>query len=88
MPRDAAKTLSLYLEAEYQKSFKDYAASKDMTNSQLMRSLIDKYIRNSDDSVKVVLHIPKSVCNCSEDLGKWLEEKKAALVNHFKNGSH
>jgi hypothetical protein len=87
MPRDAAKTLSIYLEQEYQKSYKEYAASKGMTNSQLMRSLIDKYLRSSDESVKVVLHIPKNVCNSSEELEKWLESKKIALVNHFKSGS-
>jgi hypothetical protein len=87
MPRDASKTFTIYLEKEYQNIFKSYAASKGMNNSQLLRSLIDKYVRISDDSVKVVLSIPKDVCDSSGELEKWLEMKKLALVNHFKGGS-
>ena len=37
MPRDAAKTLSLYLEAEYQKSFKD-SKFKEIQNFEIENS--------------------------------------------------
>jgi hypothetical protein len=79
-----SKTFNVYLEQEYQGILKEYAKASGISVSQLLRNLINKYLKVESGTKKVVLNIPKEVAVDSEELDKWLTTKKNALVNYFK----
>ena len=79
-----SKTFNVYLEEEYQGMLKEYAKASGISVSQLLRNLINKYLKVESGTKKVVLNIPKEVVVDSEELDKWLTTKKNALVNYFK----
>lgn len=79
-----SKTFNVYLEEEYQGILKQYAKASGISVSQLLRNLINKYLKVESGTKKVVINIPKEVVLDSEELDKWLTTKKNALVNYFK----
>lgn len=79
-----SKTFNVYLEEEYQGILKQYAKASGISVSQLLRNLINKYLKVESGTKKVVINIPKEVVVDSEELDKWLTTKKNALVNYFK----
>lgn len=81
------KTFNVYLEEEYQAVLKESAKSSQISVSQLLRNLINKYVKVESGTKKVVLNIPKEVIQNSEELEKWLTAKKNALINYFKTSS-
>ncbi len=82
------KTFNVYLEEEYQAVLKESAKLSDISVSQLLRNLINKYVKVEAGTKKVVLNIPIEVVQNSEELDKWLTTKKNALMNYFKTSSH
>lgn len=86
MPKNAAKTFSVYLEEEYQNIIRNYAKNTKMSLAQFMRHIVDKYIKAETGTVKIILNIPNDVLQSPEVLEKWMTAKKDAIVNHFKNG--
>jgi hypothetical protein len=88
MAKTGSKTFNAYLEEGYIKSMRDYAKEKNMSVSQLLRNLIDKYIRSDKENIKIVLNIPRDILQTPESLEKWLNSKSVALLNHFKDSSH
>jgi hypothetical protein len=82
------KTFNVYLEEEYQAVLKEHAKASDISVSQLLRNLINKYVRADSSTTKVVLNIPKEITKDSEELDKWLTMKKNALMHYFKDSSH
>jgi hypothetical protein len=88
MPKNPAKTFSVYLDEDYQNILRASAKNSEMSIAQYIRHLVDKYAKADSGTTKIILNIPQDVLYSSEDLDNWLTVKKNAIVNHFKNGSH
>lgn len=82
------KILNLVVDSRYKEILRKHAEAKGVSISQIIRDYVDKQLVAEQNSVKVILNIPKEVCNSSENLEKWLNLKTKALINHFKTGSH
>lgn len=87
MPKNPAKTFSVYLDEEYQNMLRNSAKNANMSIAQYIRHIVDKYVKSDSGTVKIILNIPTTTLDSSEELNTWLTLKKDAIVNHFKNGS-
>lgn len=79
--------MSFAMEPEYQATLKNFADKKNISVSALMRDLVEKYVVTDGESTKIVLSLPNEMLVDSQRLEKWLSQKMAAIVAHFKNGS-
>lgn len=73
--------LSLCLDKETQEKIQNYAKTKGVSVSKLVRELADKYmIGGNEEIIPVILSVPAKLKGDKENLEKWLEQKSFAIV--------
>lgn len=72
--------MSLSIESDLQDKIKEYAKSRKVSVSKLIRDLVEKYLINEEDVFPIILKVPTKLKEDPENLQKWLETKVGAIV--------
>lgn len=72
--------MSLSIESDMQDKIKEYAKSRKVSVSKLIRDLVEKYLINEEDVFPIILKVPTKLKEDPESLQKWLETRVVAIV--------
>jgi len=72
--------MSLSIESDMQDKIKEYAKSRKVSVSKLIRDLVEKYLINEEDVFPIILKVPTKLKEDPESLQKWLETRVGAIV--------
>ena len=72
--------MSMSMEPDLQAIIRLHAKKRRVSNSKIIRDLVEKYLHNEDEVVPVILKVPVSLRGDPEALEKWFSQRLDIII--------